>query len=374
MFVKRPSFFLRLLTSMLLFTSCTGPQALSTPITIPSVSPTTTKVPPPQTIPAFTPTSHATQTLEPTGVLSTRKLAFVSKGKEGDELYLMNEDSLKPTYVAGMVYGKPIWSPQGDRMAYITTDVEGRKDLYILEIDSLQSALLIKDIAPFSREIFWDSTGNQLAFTSDKTGIPQIFLVNTSTGKLTQLTEADSFEPSWSYDGTQIVFCSTQAGDRGIYVVDLANKSQINLTQDAPGVYYNPVWSPTRNQIAFIDNDGVIYSVNSDGSEHRKLVGDLGVISALLWSPDGKFLTLVAGGDSNAIYLLDPATTSLARLTTDPGYYAHPQWSSDSKFIVFDALLASTDNFEIYSIKVDGSGLTNLTNDPANDIYPVWQP
>ena len=70
------------------------------------------------------------------------------------------------------------------------------------------------------------------------------------TGK-TQLTNTGNNEqPSWSPDGTRIVFVSTRDGNHDIYVMDAdgANPTRLTNNTDTEG---GPVFSPDGTKIAF---------------------------------------------------------------------------------------------------------------------------
>ena len=60
----------------------------------------------------------------------------------------------------------------------------------------------------------WSPDGSKLAFSSNRTGTYQIFVMNADGTNVVQLTNSGSSntQPAWSPDGTKIAFCSDRSG------------------------------------------------------------------------------------------------------------------------------------------------------------------
>ncbi len=54
---------------------------------------------------------------------------------------------------------------------------------------------------------------------------------------------ADDFGPAWSPDGSRIAFSSDRDGNFEVYVMNADGSGQTRLT-DNPGIDTNPAWSP----------------------------------------------------------------------------------------------------------------------------------
>ena len=91
--------------------------------------------------------------------------------------------------------------------------------------------------------------------------------------------------PSWSPDGSRLVFVSDRDGNSEIYVMDVDGQNQTRLT-DSDGWDVSPSWSPDGSRLAFVsDRDGnsEIYVMDADGQNQTRLTdgSPLDVVSPL---------------------------------------------------------------------------------------------
>ena len=68
------------------------------------------------------------------------------------------------------------------------------------------------------------SSGDRIAFVSDRDGDSEIFVMNADGTEVRQLTDNDDWDwntyPSWSPDGDRIVFANDRDGDWEIFVMN----------------------------------------------------------------------------------------------------------------------------------------------------------
>ncbi len=195
------------------------------------------------------------------------------------------------------------------------------------------------------------------------------------SGSLINLTNdrGEDLMPSWSPDGSRIVFTSNRNGTADVYVMNADGTGVTRLTRSS-GTEVAPVWSPDGSKI-FMDSDRdgnrEIYSMNSDGSNQTRLTfnptSDCGPVSM---SPDGKRIAFARNAsnegptaDNFDIYTMNIDGSDVRQLTTDPKFDAEPIWSPDGNRILF--ISGRDRNFEIYTINKDGSGERNSTNSVA---------
>lgn len=122
----------------------------------------------------------------------------------------------------------------------------------------------------------WSPDGNRIAFVSTRDGgASHIFVINADGTGLTEISKlAGSAEgaPSWSADGRHIAFMRAFGGGDGIWYVDPDGSNPVQVTTNSGDAY--PSWSPDGSRIAFTstrDGPGDLYVVNADGSNLQRL-------------------------------------------------------------------------------------------------------
>ena len=100
----------------------------------------------------------------------------------------------------------------------------------------------------------WDASGNRFAMAALSKGNPVLVILDTSREAprvevpLKGLDEV--YNPSWSPDGTQVVFSALKGGLSDLFIYTLASGSVRQLTADAYADLH-PAWSPDGKSIAF---------------------------------------------------------------------------------------------------------------------------
>ena len=194
-------------------------------------------------------------------------------------------------------------------------------------------------------------------------------------------------DPSWSPDGTKMVF----ERDGSIYVLDLVGGAgQPDLTPAGGG--YDPSFSADGQKIVFFsarDGNYEIYVMNADGSAQTNLTNFFGPCTPGVfcgnslgddvdpsWSPDGSRIAFKTFRDGNGeIYLMRADGTGLTRLTNDPADDGTPVWSPDGQQIVFERKVDANVDYHLYTMRsADGGAVTQITGGVGGDYRPSWQP
>ncbi len=98
----------------------------------------------------------------------------------------------------------------------------------------------------------------QIAFASDRSGLPQVWLINADGTNLQQITNTQqgACQPSWSPDGMQIVFispCDTHRerySGASLFIINVDGTEMMPLPTVGGGDY-DPAWSPDGEKIVF---------------------------------------------------------------------------------------------------------------------------
>jgi len=119
-----------------------------------------------------------------------------------------------------------------------------------------------------------DSNLTQIAFSSNRDGNNEIYVINADGSGLTRLTNnpaRDSY-PAWSPDRDRIAFTSDREGNGEIYIMN-ADGSRVTRLTDNPADDWYAAWSADGKRIAFT-SDYEIYVINIDGSELTNLTNN----------------------------------------------------------------------------------------------------
>lgn len=244
-------------------------------------------------------------------------------------------------------HSQPRWSPDGKRLAYVSTAEGGAPQLYVRWMASGE-AVRITGLPESPGNIAWSPDGTQIAYTlfvaaqgpklgkapdkpegaqwaapletydlltyrADgagylKPGFDKIFVVSATGGAPRQLSFGEYHDGgglTWSRDGKTLYFSGNRSPDwesdpvdAEIYALDIASGAIRALT-DRDGPDASPVVSPDGSKIAYIGFDDKLlgyhnaqaYVMNRDGSGKRPVAPMFDrSIDAIVWAPDGQAL------------------------------------------------------------------------------------
>ncbi len=257
---------------------------------------------------------------------------------------------------------------------YYTKIAGADKEIWAMDYDGAnQHQVTHLGTISISPRVSPDNT--RLAFASlGKYGF-QIKMYSLLLGRLVNFPAADgtNVSPAWSPDGKQIAYSSSRTGDPEIWVTD-ENGSLARRLTSFRGPDASPVFNPrTGAQIAWISgHSGLpqLYIMESDGSGVQRMT-DGGYASSPSWSPNGQFLAFAwnrkygpgAPGGTD-IYVMEVSTRKWIQLTHDSGQCDFPSWSPDGRHIVF------ANGRKIWTMLADGTQKHALTG-PGADM-PNW--
>lgn len=199
-----------------------------------------------------------------------------------------------------------------------------------------------------------------------------------------QITADTGFDPSWSPDGTQIVYRTIEPGDDGeIWIVNVDGTEARNLVNDPDFSEWGPAWSPDGQTIAFASDREdalVIWLMDADGSNQRRVGTNHGEYPA--WSPDGRQI-VYSGGSYYDIRIVDVTGANDRALTEQAAYDMGPAWSPDGQWIAYHTQADYHPDIdepglgaemEIHIVHPNGLDDHRVTNDLIEDSFPTWSP
>jgi len=299
-----------------------------------------------------------------------KSLIFASNRAGGMDLYRIRLDR------RGRPEGEPSRLTNGLRALSVSVARDGRRMVYSdFEETSNVFSMPIPERGPVSvRDAEPVTGGNQviedlevsrdgrwLAFDSDLRGNHDIYRLRLPDGEPERLTEddAEEFWPTWSPDGSMIVFHGFPGARRHLFSITSDGRDRRQIT-DGPDDDRSPNWSPDGRTVYYLRN------FNGPGNEIRALDRRKdgtwspprtlfrGETFPALASPDGR---LVAFANVGAVRVMGPDGEAV-RTLVPRGQGTAPQalyvdWSEDGRTIYYLAL-DPAERATIWSVPASG--------------------
>jgi TolB protein len=257
-------------------------------------------------------------------------IAFVGRGRDGSrEIYRMQvgDDRMAAVTNNGNINILPEWA-RGE--VVFTTYVNGNPDLVAATGGALRT---ISSRPGLNTGGVLSPDGSSMAICLTLDGQAEIYLLDPNDGSIqARLTNnrAEDVSPVWSPDGSRIAFVSDRSGGPQIYLMYRDGSDQRRLTF-AGSYNTTPDWSPDGTLIAFTGRDSRnrfdIFTVDVASSHIDRVTQDQGNNEDPSWSPDGQYLVFTSdrGGDSR-LYIATADGNFQSLLTREGGGYTNPAW------------------------------------------------
>jgi TolB protein len=270
------------------------------------------------------------------GYFDTR-IVFVdesgSKAKRKKRLAIMDQDGAEQRYLSdgSSIVLTPRFSPSRQEITYMSYE-SGQPQVYLLQIETGQREL-VGDFPGMTFAPRFSPDGQRVIMSLLRDdGNSNIFAMDLRSRTTTRLTNSNSIDtsPSYSPDGSQVVFTSDRGGRAQIYVMgaDGSNQTRISF---GDGVYSTPVWSPRGDLIAFTKQSGGQFQIGvmrTDGSGERILSTGFAQ-EGPTWAPNGRVLMFfreAAGSGGPRLYSIDLTGRNEQAIPT-ANFASDPAWS-----------------------------------------------
>jgi dipeptidyl aminopeptidase/acylaminoacyl peptidase len=284
----------------------------------------------------------------------------------------------------------PQISADGARIAYVRRSGDVMTDrmrptIWLVDTRTGQQAPLVAGPGSHSQPR-WSPDGKRLAYISTAEGAaPQLFVRWMDSGQSVRITglSAAPDDIAWSPDGRQIAYVMHVPGEA----------LRLGSMPDRPE---GAQWAPPLEILSAVtyrtDEEGYlkpgfshIFLVSADGGAARQLsYGSLNDNGPLSWTPDGRTIIFSSNRTPNwerdplnsEVYALDVASGGISPLTSRKGPDAQPAVSPDGRLIAytgFDDKELGYQNALLYVMDRDGSNRRTLTAGLDRSVSsPVW--
>ncbi|MGH8060646.1 MAG: prolyl oligopeptidase family serine peptidase [Pseudoxanthomonas sp.] len=239
---------------------------------------------------------------------------------------------------------------------------------------------------------------------------------------------ADLTEPEFAPDGDSLVYTVTTANlqedkaQSDLWRVRFDGSQRTQLTRTPDSNEWRAQWSADGKSLAFLsdrkqvgedeeDATTQVWTMPAAGGKARRLTNFADGVEDFVWSPDGKWLAVIAldpefpagtpkpknpppivtdryqfkedgsgylGSRRKHLYLFDLASGKVAQLTSGAHDEQLPAWSPDGKLVAYVTKRGADPdrhlNFDIYVIEPKaGASERQLTTFPGSDLDPYWE-
>lgn len=340
-----------------------------------------------------------------------RQDLYVVDASGGTEVRLTDDVSTFVSYLASPAQGSA-WDPTKTHIAFASAAEQSYDyDVYVMALNKSTLHHLAMTDPQFS--VVWSPDGSKLLFNGhvEVSGGGQtqnIWTANPDLTGATNLSPTGAWDnyASWSPDGTKIVFSrdSSQIGgaDETIWIMNADGSNAMNIsnpggTRGTNGFDSQPTWSPDGSRILFVrfnrasPGTGDIWAVDPDGNNLTQLTSSTLQDSHPLWSPDGTkiYFTRCTTADcpGSDAWVMNADGSNVTQVTTS-GTESLGDWnatttfagtvSAGTKLITWDIVgmvggSAQTPQGRLFLEAPDGSNRVALTAANADAQNPQWR-
>ena len=219
----------------------------------------------------------------------SRMLSYVSFEGNMSTIYVQNLRTGNRRKISELpgINGSPAFSPDGRKLVLTLGGSDGNLDIHVLDIATRNLKRLTYNRS-IDTEATWAPNGEEIYFTSDRGGSPQIYKMKINSDKASRVTFEGSYNarPRLSPDGNKLAMVHQYRGDYRIAIYDIDEKKLLILSSGSQDE--SPSFAPNSDTLIYatkLSGDGVLETVTADGLVSQRMAPKIGDIREPVWSP-----------------------------------------------------------------------------------------
>lgn len=224
----------------------------------------------------------------------------------------------------------------------------------------------------------------KIAMSCDRTGKKEIYVMDFDGTHVKQVTRHRSiaFAPAWSPDGTRIAYSLFTRHHNNVKNIDLYEfdftTATIRLLSNRKGINSGAAYDPASRKIALtmsFRGNPEIFTLNPADSTVTRITHSFGFDVDPSWSPDGGKMAFVSSRNgAPMVYRMNADGSNVQQLTIAGRYNATPSWSPRNNKIAFAGWPDDSKRFDIFIMNPDGTNIERLTKGQGNNEDPSFSP
>ena len=219
----------------------------------------------------------------------SRMLSYVSFEGNMSTIYVQNLRTGNRRKISELpgINGSPAFSPDGRKLVLTLGGSDGNLDIHVLDIATRNLKRLTYNRS-IDTEATWAPNGEEIYFTSDRGGSPQIYKMKINSDRASRVTFEGSYNarPRLSPDGNKLAMVHQYRGDYRIAIYDIEEKDLLILSSGSQDE--SPSFAPNSDTLIYatkLSGDGVLETVTADGLVRQRMAPKSGDIREPVWSP-----------------------------------------------------------------------------------------
>ncbi len=235
------------------------------------------------------------------GAIAEGRIAFVR-----DAVLMEWTNGASRAVASGAAYLDPAWSPSGNRLAVVMAGTN-HSDIAILGSTGTMQRQLTHDRSDvaiqqsiWARKPVWSPDGANVAFITDREKHDMsLWQVSADGTRIEPLVLMKPYSggvdwPTWAPNGSEIAYVSFAGSATQVRAFNLRQKSERDLTTEPNGAY-DPAWSPDGSFLAYVVRGGSQSHIAilrfKDGTRYQLNLE--GTLRSPTWSPHGDSLAYI---------------------------------------------------------------------------------